>query len=313
MTITSELRQGLRAFGGSGSRHANLRRIESLDPIRDHQEIYRISAGFEFPWDYQRSLEFALFRTYCVPTISALLAATGEFERRAQKRYDDTALLMAELAAHGYDSARGREALRVVNRMHGRYAISNEDMRYVLSTFVFDPIEWIDQFGWRRLSEHEKVAALHFYREVGNRMGIKGIPLGYAEFAELKREYERTTFRYSPTNQRIGGYTMALFCSWYPAVLRPLVASAARGLLDERMLNAFGFAEAPTWLKQAERAALRGRAAVVRQLPPRRWSRLARDSRNRTYPGYPDGYRPGDLGAPAPSTDLEDKWLRARN
>jgi hypothetical protein len=108
-------------------------RILALDPVGDHAEIYRISAGHEFPWDYQRALELALLRTYCVPSISALLEATGEFRDRPQRRYDDTALLMAELAAHGYDSARGREALRVINRAHGRYAISNDDMLYVLS------------------------------------------------------------------------------------------------------------------------------------------------------------------------------------
>src|SRR5437879_3495277 len=85
-----------------------LRRIERLDPVRDHQEIYRISIGFEFPWDYQRALEFALFRTYCVPSISRLLAATGEFAERPPRPYDDTALLLAELAAHRY----GRQSRR---------------------------------------------------------------------------------------------------------------------------------------------------------------------------------------------------------
>ena len=97
--------------------------IEKLDPVTQHQDIHRITAGYEFPWDYQRSLEFALFRTYCVPTISALLARTGEFEKRPQKRYDDTALLMAELVEHGYDAERGRESLRNINRMHGKYSI----------------------------------------------------------------------------------------------------------------------------------------------------------------------------------------------
>ena len=75
-----------------------LDRIQALDPIADHEEIYRISAGHEFPWDYTRALELALFRTYCVPSISALLSATGEFRDRPQKRYDDTALLMAGLS-----------------------------------------------------------------------------------------------------------------------------------------------------------------------------------------------------------------------
>jgi hypothetical protein len=42
------------------------------------------------------------------------------------------------------------ESLRVINRMHGRYVIANDDMRYVLSTFICDPIDWIDRFGWRQ-------------------------------------------------------------------------------------------------------------------------------------------------------------------
>ncbi|NKZ73711.1 DUF2236 domain-containing protein [Rhodococcus hoagii] len=133
--------------------------VEGLDPVTRHQDILRITSGYEFPWDYQRSLEFALFRTYCVPSISELLAHTGEFEKRPQKRYDDTALLMSELVEHGYDSPRGRESLRNINRMHGRYTISNDDMLYVLSTFVYDPIDWIDRYGWRRLHPHERLAS----------------------------------------------------------------------------------------------------------------------------------------------------------
>src|SRR4029450_2023848 len=102
--------------------------------------VYRPSAGFEFPWDYRRALELALFRTYCVPSISGLLDATGEFRDRPQQRYDDTALLMPEIADHGDGAERGKEALRVINRAHGRYDIANDDMRYVLSTFIYDPI-----------------------------------------------------------------------------------------------------------------------------------------------------------------------------
>lgn len=287
-----------------------LRRITELDPVRDHQEIYRISAGFEFPWDYVRALEFALFRTYCVPSISQLLAATGEFRDRPQKRYDDTALLMAELAEHGYDSARGRAALQVVNRMHGRFAISNDDMLYVLSTFVFDPIDWIDAYGWRRLHRNERLGAFHYFREVGKRMGIKEIPADFDAFRAWKIEYERENFRYSAANREIGIYTMELFCSWYPAPLRRAVATAVRSLLDPLMLAAFGFVAPPRWIGSAVRGGLRIRSAVVRVLPRRRRSRLAADPRNRSYPNYPDGRTPADLGSGDPPADLDPKWLR---
>ncbi|MET7401322.1 oxygenase MpaB family protein [Dactylosporangium sp. NPDC005572] len=295
---------------GSGTRGRWTRRILELDPVRDHEEIYRISAGYEFPWDYQRALELALLRTYCVPSISALLDATGEFRDRPQRRYDDTALLMAELAAHGYDSERGREALRVINRAHGRYAIGNDDLRYVLSTFVYDPIDWIERYGWRRLTDHERIAAFEFYRAVGRRMGIREIPDGFAEYRRFKLDYEAEFFRYSDTNRRIAQYTIGLFAGWFPAPLRPAVRLGVRAMVDAPMREAFGLAPAPAWMSTAARLGLRTRARFVRLMPARRRSRLGVDPRNRSYPGYPQGYRPSDLGAPPPPPDIDPSWLR---
>lgn len=78
-------------------RSAILRTIEQLDPERDHQRIVHLSSGFKFPWDSIRALEIALYRTYCVPSISALLDRTGEFHKNAQRRDDDTSILVAEM------------------------------------------------------------------------------------------------------------------------------------------------------------------------------------------------------------------------
>ena len=105
-----------------------LHQIEQLDPERDHVRMYHLSSGYEFSWDTVRALELALYRTYCVPSISALLDRTGEFQHRTQKRYDDTSLIVAEISEWGYDSDRGRAALRRMNQIHGRLQISNDDL-----------------------------------------------------------------------------------------------------------------------------------------------------------------------------------------
>ena len=47
-----------------------------------------------------------------VPRIAALLDRTGEFAPRAQKRYDDTELILVEIVECGYDSERGPRAIR---------------------------------------------------------------------------------------------------------------------------------------------------------------------------------------------------------
>ena len=115
------------------ARFALLREIERLDPERDCQRILHLSFGYEFCWDSTRALEVALYRTYCVPSISRLLDRTGEFYAHTQRRYDDTALLVRERCQWGFETGRGREALERMNWVHRYFKISN-DFLYVLST-----------------------------------------------------------------------------------------------------------------------------------------------------------------------------------
>ncbi len=57
-------------------RYARLRQIRRLDPEKDFLAIYRLSTVYEFPWDFTRALELALYRTYAVPSIGRLLSRT---------------------------------------------------------------------------------------------------------------------------------------------------------------------------------------------------------------------------------------------
>jgi len=271
------------------------RRIASLDPERDHVQIIHYLVGWEFPWDYIRALEMALYRTFCSPTTSAILVQSGEFESRPQRRYDDTSLLMAEIMEWGYDSDRGREALRRVNRFHGRYKIANEDFLYVLSTFHLEPIRWVERFGWRRLTDAEVQASFYFWREVGRRMAIRDIPENHAAFERWSLEHERRRFAYSDANKRIATATRELFVSWAPRFLSPVVRVAIHGLLDETMLNSFGFPHPPRAVRTLVTGALRTRARVLRLLPARTSKNFITGRPQRTWP---KGYEISQLGPP---------------
>ena len=120
-------------------------KISQLDPETDHEQISFLLSCHVFPWDLERALEFALFRTFAVPSISGLLAETGEFVHRPRKRYDDTELILFEILEHGMNSLRGKRAIRRMNSMHSRFQISNEEFLYVLSTFIFEPIRWLEK------------------------------------------------------------------------------------------------------------------------------------------------------------------------
>jgi hypothetical protein len=271
--------------------------IRTLDPEEDHQRIVFLSCRQDFPFDTTRALEFALFRTFCVPSISALLDQTGEFQRRAQKRYDDTDIIVSEMMEWGYESERGRAALRRMNQLHNRFAIANEDFLYVLSTFIYEPIRWNARFGWRPLCAQEKRALFYFWREVGRRMNIQQLPTDYAEFERFNVEYERRHYRYTEANHRIGVATRELFASWFPRPLRPFVRRAIYAILEDPLLEAFGFPRPSRLLRGVVAAALKLRARVLRWLPRRRRPLLRTEMKHRTYP---DGYRMEELGPPQP-------------
>ncbi len=273
-----------------------MRRIEQLDPVADCVEIYGISSTHEFPWDYNQALSFALFRTYAVPSIGRLLAQTGEFTERVQKRYDDTALILDAVLEHGHDSTQGRAAIRRMNQMHGAYDISNADFLYVLATFVVVPIRWIDSMGWRRLSEHERIAAANNYRELGKRMGMKDIPATHQEFAAYMDDYEREHFGYDDGARAVADSTLALFTTFPPNHLAParVVTRFSYGLMDDDLRAAFRYPRIPAWEQRLARGAVQARSLVVRCLPPRQEPKFARQLPN--IRGYPDGYDIAALG-----------------
>ena len=257
--------------------------LRGLDPVADHSRIVYIDTCFEFPWDTTRSLELALFRTFAVPSIAELLDRTGEFGRAAQKRYDDTDLILSAIVEDGYDSDAGKRAIRQMNRIHGRFEIANEDFLYVLSSFVFEPIRWNARFGWRPLIETEKLATFEFWREVGRRMAIRDIPDEYTELERLNEEYERDRFRRTEATERVGRATRDMFLSWFPGLPKRFGSRGIYALMDERLLDAFGFPHPPRALRTGVESALRTRGRVVALLPPRRSPRLRTRRRTRTY------------------------------
>lgn len=278
-------------------------RIAQLDPLTEHQEIAFLLAFHVFPWDTERALELALFRTFAIPSSSALLVQTGEFQRRPRKRYDDTELILFEILEHGYDSERGRRALRRMNRMHGHYTIPNEEFLYVLSTFIYEPIRWIARFGRRPNTEAEKLALFYYFRELGKRMGIRDIPEDYAAFEQFNIDYERAHFRYAESNRLIGEATLDLLLGFVlPRRLRSLGRPFVIAVMDAPLREAMGFRHPPAWLEGLVAGVLRLRARILSRLPERTTPRLGT---RRRRPTYPEGYRIEEIGT-FPQKERED-------
>lgn len=281
------------------------RKIAELDPETEYEEIARIASYYEFPWDYQQALSFALFRTYAVPSIGRLLFDTGEFIERTQKRHDDTALVLESVLVDGMESHGGRAAVRRMNQMHGSYDISNDDLRYVLATFVVVPHRWLSDYGWRTPSEIEVAANVRYYQRLGALMGIKDVPSDLAGFEQLMDSYEAEHFAPDPKTRAVADATLELLVSFYPRVLAKPVEVFSRAMMDDALLAAFGFDKPSRPAVALARGGLRLRGRLVRFLPPRRRPRFAKDlKRIKTYPG---GFMVERLGTfPATMPEMAD-------
>lgn len=271
--------------------------ILRLDPARDAHRIVFLSGYCAFPWDSARALELALFRTFAVPEISGLLAATGKFLHRAQQRYDDTDLLLNELCEHGYDHPRGAAALRRIREIHGRYAIAPEELRYVLSTFVLEPLRWNQRYGWRPLLPQEREATYHFWAEVGRRMEIPDIPPTLDALDAMSLAYERAHVRFAPSNQAVAQAALDLLCARLPARLRTRAWEFLCAAIDPGVLAACGLPEPGPVLRRGVASALRARSRLGQLWPGQRPQLRT----TRARPSYPRGYRIGALGDPPAS------------
>ncbi len=275
-------------------RYDILKRVLQLDPEDDCQEITYLVGAYEYPWLIKKSLEFALFRTYAVPHTSRILAASGQFESHGQKRYDDTTLMLAGISEKGYDSDYGKTVIATMNYLHGRWNLKNEDMLYVLSTFVFEPIRWHEKYGWRKPTHHEKLASFYFWREVGIRMNIKDIPEKMEDYEQFNIEHEKKHFRYDDANRAIGDATINIFLSWYPAIIRPLVREVILSFMDDPLLNAMGFKKPHSSIRMAAHYGLKLAGFILRFMPPRTKPFLYTEVPTRTYGKT---FQPDELGA----------------
>jgi ER-bound oxygenase mpaB/B'/Rubber oxygenase, catalytic domain len=265
---------------------------EPLDPDRDYQQICSLTFGVAFGWEVSRSLELAIFHTFAAPSISRILDSTGEFAHCGQKRYDDTVALLREIARNGLGSQEGRRAIRHMNRIHRAYDINNDDLIYVLATFVVVPVRWIRRFGWRRLTEQEIRAVVNYYRELGRLMGIRQIPASYAEFASYLDAYERDHHSFSAANRRLAMSLIKVVEAWFPRPVRPLARRCIVAGLGQPLRRSLGLPEPPALLRAGLHVGLRARARLMRLIPSLR----PRGKDPRQLRSYPHGYALSDLG-----------------
>ncbi|KAG0094142.1 hypothetical protein BGZ92_006365 [Podila epicladia] len=319
-------------------RHLRYKRIRALQakypdatlPFRNLDVAREISANvavLEFPYLNTVALEFALFKTYSIPSISKILAATRQFTSDCLKRADDTGLILAEMnqtysrkllretlegktdpAEDLNDLKRSQMATERLNWIHGHYPIKQEDYLYTLALFILEPGSWINRFDWRPLTELERNAMLALWIENGQNMKIQNIPTSYEAVAEWSEAFEREHMVYAPSNVAIANCTVNHLLSRAPAAVHPFGRKVVSALLTPRLRKAFdmpapsrrfvAMIETILWLRGGfiKYFMLPRKIPFVRTAP-----RANKEGRyvprfNKYTPVYPNGYTIDELG-----------------
>lgn len=274
-------------------------KIARLNGREHHKTIVSLSYKYRFPFDHRRATEQALFRTFAIPSISTILWQAGELVNRTQKRYDDTDILLSHILEHGYDSPEAKRVFATIRRAHSHYPITQDQYRYVLGTFVMEPIRWNKRFGYQPLTKGETDAIFQFWLKVGERMGIEALPETFEHMAESYEGYEQQWMVYDETNAKLAQAVFdGLLKSW-PRFLRPILMATIRSVLDDRLLSALGMTPTSRGSQKLTAFLLRlaGRCSAM-------WHSLRPYSLlDRRRPSYPRGFTFEQLGPPRPIRD----------
>ncbi|KAL8953077.1 MAG: hypothetical protein Q9222_001070 [Ikaeria aurantiellina] len=248
-------------------RYQRLRTTLKTFPYTTHRSFARMTdddacqiqiniAQLEFPFTFTKAVQFALFRTYGIPSISRLLVATSQFSEvaTAAKRYADTGVLVREFMSHEPSHPRTLEAIARMNYIHSVYqksgAISNDDMLYTLSLFALEPIRWIARYEWRSLEDFERCALGTYWKSIGDAMRINYQPLassqsGWDDGLQWLGDLDTWSMQYEIEkmvphldNNKTADQTVAILLWGLPRFLKPFGENLVAALMDDRLRTA---------------------------------------------------------------------------
>ncbi|CAK7241233.1 MAG: hypothetical protein STHCBS139747_002693 [Sporothrix thermara] len=240
----------------------------------DAQAILAAIQQREFPFMHTLAIEFGIFKTYGIPSISRLVGATRQVTDPvpAAKRAADTLVILTEIMVNPPTSPRALQALARMNYLHSKYVaagrIRNGDLLYTLAACITEPARFIARYEWRPLTDVERCALGVFWRGIGEAMGISyesvprsssGSSSGSDNDTEKEKKdwkdglafvddltawaqaYERDEMRPHPANLPPARRFSALLLELVPSPLRAFALEALTVLMPKRVREAFAY------------------------------------------------------------------------
>lgn len=223
----------------------------SMDYKTAH-EIMKLPMLYDMPFSYGFGTQWALMKTFAVSSGTSLLVRTRQLTTEAKigKRAADTGAILSEFLIGSVDSDRGLKALSKLNWIHRQYSskITNDEMIHTLAMFVLEPQRWIETYEWRPMTSLEKDATYIYWKEIGNRMGMKDIPATLKDCEKWTEEFEKTNIYYCESNRICAECAMNMSLKNVPGFMRGFVRHVIASFLEENVRDAIGISSPPPWI-----------------------------------------------------------------
>lgn len=238
------------------------RRIEALDPDTDAEEMARLT--FEVlhgdPPAVHAGYLLGFCRQMAVPHIAEVVyqGGGGKNLRDVGRRTEDTLALFGAFLHHGHSSPEGRAAIARMERVHARFAITEEQKLYTLATLVFEAERIGRHLGVEVLSPAQREASWRFWRGVAAQMPLAGLPASGEELLGWMVDYERREWRHSEAGRAVVECFFKDWSErWFPGATRRLSRRILLALMEPGLRAALRLPEPGVWVERAVRAGMR--------------------------------------------------------
>ncbi|MGW5112734.1 oxygenase MpaB family protein [Nocardia sp. NPDC004123] len=226
-----------RARGGLISGRALARRLAALDPVRDNEEATRLSIEVRYgdAIFVHAAYTVAFARQVAIPSISRIVyrRGTGDMMHDVRRRNDDTLVFFGEMLRHGHSSARGRAAIDRMEAIHSRFGISDQDKLYTLASLALEADRILEHLGLAVFTDADRLARFHFWRGVGERMGLE-VPDTRADLLAWTLDYEHAHYAYTEGGRALVDQLFEDWRQrWLPGPLRPLADNALLLVIED--------------------------------------------------------------------------------
>ena len=259
--------------------------IESLDATKDCQRIVYLMVAYEFSHEIVNALDVIYFNSAADKSVADLLGRSSEMGENGMKRYDDSRFMIWKFLECGWDSDAGYRSIQHMNKIHAHYSIDNEQFQKSLAIFMVAPATWIEMFGWRKMTEHEKTAWHAFWYNIGEQMEIDNPPASLDEAKAIAEAALMKSTEVSKHSKKLSEVNFAVYREKAPALLKPFTRIYLRTFFKPNIEKAFNLPPLPMPVRALVALSVKLNAVRRRFFCRRTYPFLLSTQSLMTYPG----------------------------